>query len=131
MRAEQAAGLSRRDDLRRRLRETGGRGRKLRGIVELLRPYRTRTALMFMALVGDIERQFERAGLPDLLELARDLLAHLLRPKRVGENLDAGFIEIVAPSLLVVDAHDGLEECKDIALRDEIALYELGLPYHR
>jgi ABC-type multidrug transport system fused ATPase/permease subunit len=51
MRAEQSAGLSRRDDLRRRLRETGGRGRKLRGIVELLRPYRTRTALMFVALV--------------------------------------------------------------------------------
>jgi ATP-binding cassette subfamily B protein len=51
MRAEQAAGLSRRDDLRRRLRETGGRGRKLRGIVELLRPYRTRTAFMFVALV--------------------------------------------------------------------------------
>ena len=51
MRAEQAAGLNRRDDLRRRLRETGGRGRKLRGIVELLRPYRTRTALMFVALV--------------------------------------------------------------------------------
>jgi len=51
VRAEQAAGLNRRDDLRRRLRETGGRGRKLRGIVELLRPYRTRTALMFVALV--------------------------------------------------------------------------------
>jgi ATP-binding cassette subfamily B protein len=43
--------LSRRDDLRRRLRETGGRGRKLRGIVELLRPYRTRTAFMFVALI--------------------------------------------------------------------------------
>jgi ABC-type multidrug transport system fused ATPase/permease subunit len=51
MRAEQAAGLSRRDDLRRRLRETGGRGRKLRGIIELLRPYRTRTAFMFVALI--------------------------------------------------------------------------------
>jgi ABC-type multidrug transport system fused ATPase/permease subunit len=51
MRPEQAQGLSRRDDLRRRLQETGGRGRKLRGIVELLRPYRTRTALMFVALV--------------------------------------------------------------------------------
>lgn len=51
MRAEQAEGLSRRDDLRRRLRATSGRGRKLRGIVELLRPYRTRTALMMVALV--------------------------------------------------------------------------------
>jgi ATP-binding cassette subfamily B protein len=43
--------MTRRDDLRRRLRATGGRGRKLRGIVELLRPYRSRTALMFVALV--------------------------------------------------------------------------------
>jgi ABC-type multidrug transport system fused ATPase/permease subunit len=51
VRSEQAEGLSRRDDLRRRLRETGGRGRKLRGIIELLRPYRTRTAFMFVALV--------------------------------------------------------------------------------
>jgi ABC-type multidrug transport system fused ATPase/permease subunit len=51
VRAEQSAGLSRRDDLRRRLAATGGRGRKLRGIVELLRPYRSRTALMLVALV--------------------------------------------------------------------------------
>jgi ABC-type multidrug transport system fused ATPase/permease subunit len=51
VRAEQSQALSRRDDLRRRLRETGGRGRKLRGIIELLRPYRTRTAFMFVALV--------------------------------------------------------------------------------
>jgi ABC-type multidrug transport system fused ATPase/permease subunit len=51
MRREQAEGLSRRDDLRRRLRATSGRGRKLRGIVELLRPYRARTGLMMVALV--------------------------------------------------------------------------------
>ncbi|MEA2311327.1 MAG: hypothetical protein QOE28_1295, partial [Solirubrobacteraceae bacterium] len=31
------------DELRRRLRQGGGRGRKLRGLVELLRPYRART----------------------------------------------------------------------------------------
>jgi ABC-type multidrug transport system fused ATPase/permease subunit len=43
--------LRRRDDLRRRLRATSGRGRKLRGIVELLRPYRAKTALMMVALV--------------------------------------------------------------------------------
>jgi ATP-binding cassette subfamily B protein len=51
VRPEQAQGLSRRDDLRRRLRATSGRGRKLRGIVELLRPYRARTGLMFVALI--------------------------------------------------------------------------------
>lgn len=43
--------MSRRDDLRRRLEATRGRGRKVRGIVELLRPYRRQTALMFVALV--------------------------------------------------------------------------------
>jgi len=44
--------LSRRDDLVRRWRSTRGRGRKLRGLLELLRPYRGRTALMFLALVA-------------------------------------------------------------------------------
>ena len=39
------------EEIRRRLRETGGRGRKLRGIGVLLRPYRARTALMVVALL--------------------------------------------------------------------------------
>ena len=40
-----------RADSRRRLRGTAGRGRKLRGLLELLRPYRGRVvALMFVAL---------------------------------------------------------------------------------
>jgi ATP-binding cassette, subfamily B, bacterial len=38
-------------ELRRRLRQTGGRGRKLRGLIELLRPYRSRVALMFLTLI--------------------------------------------------------------------------------
>ncbi|HEX5147242.1 MAG TPA: ATP-binding cassette domain-containing protein, partial [Conexibacter sp.] len=38
-------------ELRRRLRQTGGRGRKVRGLVELLRPYRSRVALMFLTLI--------------------------------------------------------------------------------
>ncbi|HSD76545.1 MAG TPA: ABC transporter ATP-binding protein [Solirubrobacteraceae bacterium] len=42
----------RRDELRRRLRGTGGRGRKLRGLVVLLRPYRARVAAMSVALVA-------------------------------------------------------------------------------
>ena len=37
-------------ELRRRLRQTGGRGRKLRGLVELLRPYRARVGLMLLTL---------------------------------------------------------------------------------
>ena len=38
-------------ELRRRLRQTGGRGRKLRGLLELLRPYRARTLLMLGSLL--------------------------------------------------------------------------------
>jgi ATP-binding cassette subfamily B protein len=38
-------------ELRRRLRETGGRGRKLRGLAELLAPYRWRVLAMFASLV--------------------------------------------------------------------------------
>jgi len=38
-------------ELRRRLRETGGRGRKLRGLTELLAPYKLRVAGMLTALV--------------------------------------------------------------------------------
>jgi ABC-type multidrug transport system fused ATPase/permease subunit len=47
-----ARAATRRDDLRRRLRGTGGRARKLRGLVVLLAPYRRRVALMFAALVA-------------------------------------------------------------------------------
>lgn len=42
---------SRRDDLIRRWRATSGRGRKLRGLVALLAPYRGRVALMFVSLL--------------------------------------------------------------------------------
>ena len=48
---EVAREATRRDDLRRRLRGTSGRGRKLRGLIILLRPYRMRVMLMFIALV--------------------------------------------------------------------------------
>jgi ATP-binding cassette subfamily B protein len=42
---------SRTSELRRRLRETGGRGRKLRGLAELLAPYKLRVTAMFISLV--------------------------------------------------------------------------------
>jgi ABC-type multidrug transport system fused ATPase/permease subunit len=38
-------------EMRRRLRETGGHGRKLRGLAEILAPYRWRVAAMFTSLV--------------------------------------------------------------------------------
>ncbi len=40
-----------REEMRRRLRQTGGRGRKIRGLLQLLRPYRGRVVLMFAALL--------------------------------------------------------------------------------
>jgi ABC-type multidrug transport system fused ATPase/permease subunit len=48
---EAARAATRRDDLRRRLRGTAGRGRKLRGLVVLLAPYKSRVVAMFLALV--------------------------------------------------------------------------------
>ncbi|MFM8762470.1 MAG: ABC transporter ATP-binding protein [Solirubrobacterales bacterium] len=41
----------RRADIQRRLKGTSGRGRKLRGLVRLIGPYRGRAAVMFAALV--------------------------------------------------------------------------------
>jgi ATP-binding cassette subfamily B protein len=40
-----------REELRRRMRATSGRGRKVRGLLALLRPYRGKLVLMFVALV--------------------------------------------------------------------------------
>ena len=47
-----AARASRRDEIVSRWRATGGRGRKLRGLLVLLRPYRGRVLLMFAALLA-------------------------------------------------------------------------------
>jgi ABC-type multidrug transport system fused ATPase/permease subunit len=44
--------MSRVADLRRRLRQTSGRRRKLRGLAELLSPYRWRVVAMFVALIA-------------------------------------------------------------------------------
>ncbi len=46
------ARAARLDDVRRRWRSTGGRGRNVRGLLVLLRPYRGRTILMVAALVA-------------------------------------------------------------------------------
>jgi len=43
--------MAERNDLVRRWRQTGGRGRKLRGLIVLLAPYKGRVALMFVSLV--------------------------------------------------------------------------------
>ena len=44
--------MSRLDDIRRRLRQTTGRGRKIRGLIELLAPYRWRVVAMLVSLVA-------------------------------------------------------------------------------
>jgi ABC-type multidrug transport system fused ATPase/permease subunit len=49
-RAERRALL--RTELGRRMRQTGGRGRKLRGLLALLKPYRSRVIWMLVALVA-------------------------------------------------------------------------------
>ena len=44
--------MSRLEDIRRRLKQTSGRRRKLRGLAELLAPYRWRVVAMFLSLVA-------------------------------------------------------------------------------
>ena len=56
-------------ELRRRLRQTGGRGRKLRGLAALLAPYRTRVILMFVALAAATAATLAP---PPLIKLAID-----------------------------------------------------------
>jgi ABC-type multidrug transport system fused ATPase/permease subunit len=44
--------VSRMTDIRRRLKQSGGRGRKVRGLIELLAPYKWRVLAMFLSLVA-------------------------------------------------------------------------------
>src|SRR3954447_14793538 len=57
------------EDVRRRLRGTSGRGRKLRGLIVLLRPYRARVIAMFVALTLGTAATLEP---PPLAKLAID-----------------------------------------------------------
>ena len=70
-----ACAATRRDDLVRRWRATGGRGRKLRGLAALLRPYRARVRSC-VALV----RGHRRRARPAAAGQARDRRGH--RPRR-------------------------------------------------
>ncbi len=53
-------------EIRRRLRGTSGRGRRLRGLVALLRPYRSRVVAMFVALVAGTAASLAPAPLAKL-----------------------------------------------------------------
>ncbi|MGI8801295.1 MAG: ABC transporter ATP-binding protein [Solirubrobacteraceae bacterium] len=54
------------EDVRRRLRGTSGRGRRLRGLIALLRPYRSRVLAMFAALVAGTAASLAPAPLAKL-----------------------------------------------------------------
>ncbi len=88
-----AAPLSRREDIVRRWRSTGGRGRKLRGLLELLRPYRGRTALMFAALVAGTAASLAP---PPLAKIAID---DGIVPRDTG-TLDLVVLAFVASALI-------------------------------
>jgi hypothetical protein len=74
----------------------------------------------------------ERATLPDLLEFAHHLAAHLFGAQRVDEDLDAGLVEIVPASRLIVDAHHRFEKCQDVRLLDKIThhMADIGRASH-
>ena len=80
---------ARRLDLRRRLRETGGRGRKLRGLGALLAPYRWRVVAMFVALV-----------LATVAALAPAPLAKIAIDQGIDKH-DVGALDLVVVAFLV------------------------------
>ncbi|MFP5362934.1 MAG: ABC transporter ATP-binding protein [Thermoleophilia bacterium] len=79
-------------ELRRRLRQTGGRGRKLRGLAVLLRPYRGRVILMFVALLAATAAALAP---PPLVKLAID--------DGIGPPADLGTLNLVV-ALFVLSA---------------------------
>ncbi len=76
-------------EIRRRLSETGGRGRKLRGLAELLRPYKWRVAAMFLALV-----------LATAAALAPAPLAKIAIDKGIDQH-DVGTLDLVVVVFLI------------------------------
>jgi ABC-type multidrug transport system fused ATPase/permease subunit len=80
-------------DLRRRLRATSGRGRKLRGLIELLRPYRGRVLLAFIALLLSTAATLAP---PPLAKLAID---EGITPKDVG-TLDLVVVAFVISAVV-------------------------------
>jgi ABC-type multidrug transport system fused ATPase/permease subunit len=78
-----------RSELRRRLRESGGHGRKLRGLVEILAPYRWRVGAMFLSLV-----------LATAAALAPAPLAKVAIDKGIDHH-DMGVLYVVVAAFLV------------------------------
>ena len=81
--------MSRLEDIRRRLQETGGRGRKLRGLAEIMAPYRWRVTAMFAALVAATAAALAPAP---LAKLAID---------RGISNHDTGTLDLIVVAFLI------------------------------
>jgi len=81
--------VSRLSDIRRRLRETGGRGRKVRGLAELMAPYRWRVLAMFASLVA-----------ATAAALAPAPLAKLAIDRGIQHN-DAGALDVIVIAFLI------------------------------
>jgi ABC-type multidrug transport system fused ATPase/permease subunit len=81
------------DEFRRRLRATSGRRRKLRGLVELLRPYRGRVIMAFVALLLSTAATLAP---PPLAKLAID---EGITPKDTG-TLDLVVVAFVISALV-------------------------------
>jgi ABC-type multidrug transport system fused ATPase/permease subunit len=77
-------------ELRRRLRQTGGRGRKLRGLAVLLRPYRGRVILMLVALLASTAAALAP---PPLIKIAID--------DGIGPPADLGTLNLVVAAFVL------------------------------
>jgi ATP-binding cassette subfamily B protein len=92
--APATASARRLGELRRRLRGTSGRGRKLRGLVALLAPYRWRVVAMFGALVASTAASLAPAP------LATAAIDHGIIPHHLG-TLDWIVVAFIASALMV------------------------------
>ena len=69
--------------------------------------------------IGDERRIDRQRAILDVLPFGIDFGAEFFRAHFVDENLDAGFVDVVAPAVLVVDAQDRLDVAQQIAFRQE------------
>ena len=69
--------------------------------------------------VGDHRGIECKRAVLDRLPLLLDLAREFLRPELVDEDLHARLVNVVAPAVLVVGAHDRLDVAEQITLRQE------------
>ena len=120
---EAARAATRRDDLRRRLRGTRGRGRKLRGLVVLLAPYRTRVGERGLTLSGGQRQRvaIARAFLADPRILILDDATSSV-DATTEQEIKQALREVMAGRTTFVIAH----RLSTISLADTIVVLEDG-----